>query len=113
MLGQFGKVIEGRWIEDSGLKTGLHSANVCGFSTFLQPFPATYFDSRRDLPPLEGHTNIDGNTMRKIERPQHPAEDEEEGGEEDDSEDISAVVSELPLVLQVDPSKHFLKRGKS
>lgn len=110
VLGQFRKFIEGRWIEEFWIQDGTSFGQCVRLVDIPSTLSGDILRLHRDLPPLEGHTEIDGNTIRKIERPQHPTEDDEE--EEDDSEDISAVVSELPLVPQVDPNKHFLKKGK-
>lgn len=109
VLGQFGKRIDGRWIEEFWIEDG----TPLGLCVRLVDIPSTLSGDilrlHHDLPPLEGHTEIDGDIVRTIDQPPHPAEDDEE---EDDSEDISAVVSELPLVPHVDPTKHFLKKGK-
>ncbi|KAI1810730.1 kinase-like domain-containing protein [Poronia punctata] len=60
----------------------------------------------RNLPPLSGHFEIDGNDIRPLERClDHP----EFIG--DDSEDVSVHVAQLPLI-QVDPAKHFVKQCK-
>ena len=60
----------------------------------------------RNLPPLSGHFEMDGDDIRPLscclERPK-PIDD--------DSEDVSELVAELPLV-RVDPAKHFVKKGK-
>lgn len=104
VLGQFGKRIDGRWIEEFWIEDG----TPLGLCVRLVDIPSTLSGDilrlHHDLPPLEGHTEIDGDIVRTIDQPPHPAEDDEE---EDDSEDISAVVSELPLVPHVDPTKHF------
>ncbi|KAI5855032.1 kinase-like protein [Durotheca rogersii] len=60
----------------------------------------------RNLPPVSGHFEIDGDDIRPLDRPfEHPELIE------DDSEDVSELVSTLPLVC-VDPAKHFVKKGK-
>ncbi|KAI0199452.1 kinase-like domain-containing protein [Astrocystis sublimbata] len=60
----------------------------------------------RNLPPLLGHFEIDGDDIRPLDCClEHPELIE------DDSEDVSEPVSELPLV-SVDPAKHFVKQGK-
>lgn len=60
----------------------------------------------RNLPPMTGHFEIDGDDIRPLDRAlEHPKLPE------DDSEDISDLVSKLPLV-NVDPAKHFAKKGK-
>ncbi|GAB1213055.1 hypothetical protein ATERTT37_002204 [Aspergillus terreus] len=60
----------------------------------------------RNLPPMSGHFEIDGNDIRPLDRClEHPELIE------DGSEDVSELVSKLPLVC-VDPAKHFVKKGK-
>lgn len=59
----------------------------------------------QNLPAMEGHFEIWGNRTRKIETPPAPPYFD------DDTEDISTELSLLP-VIQVDRSKHFVKKGK-
>lgn len=60
----------------------------------------------RNLPPLSGHFEIDGDDIRPLSCClEHPELIE------DDSEDVSELVTKLPLV-RVDPAKHFVKKGK-
>jgi serine/threonine protein kinase len=60
----------------------------------------------RNLPPLLGHFEIDGDDIRPLNCClEHPELIE------DDSEDVNEPVSRLPLVC-VDPAKHFVKKGK-
>ncbi|KAJ5591876.1 uncharacterized protein N7459_002245 [Penicillium hispanicum] len=61
---------------------------------------------RRNLPPMSGHFEIDGNDVRPLD---HCLE--HSWLIEDDSEDVSELVSKLPLVC-VHPAKHFVKKGK-
>jgi hypothetical protein len=59
----------------------------------------------RNLPPMSGHFEIDGDDIHPLDRClEHPPL------LEDDSEDISDLVSKLPLV-DVDPAKYFMKKG--
>ncbi|KAI0882130.1 kinase-like domain-containing protein [Annulohypoxylon maeteangense] len=60
----------------------------------------------RNLPPFSGHIEIDGDDIRPLSCcPEHPE------FTRDDSEDVSELVAKLPLV-DVDPTKHFVKKGK-
>nr|AFC75697.1 hypothetical protein [Epichloe amarillans] len=60
----------------------------------------------RHLPPMSGHFEIDGDDIRPLNCClEHPEPIE------DDSEDVSELVSKLPLVC-VEQTKHFVKRGK-
>ena len=60
----------------------------------------------RNLPPLLGHFEIDGDDIRPLNCClDHPELIE------DDSEDVREPVSRLPLVC-VDPAKHFVKKAK-
>lgn len=60
----------------------------------------------RNLPPLSGHFEIDGDDIRPLNCSlEHPKLIE------DDSEDVSELVAKLPLVY-VDPEKHFVKKGR-
>ncbi|GAB0139167.1 hypothetical protein EsDP_00007380 [Epichloe bromicola] len=60
----------------------------------------------RNLPHLSGHFEIDGDDIRPLNCClEHPEP------MEDDSEDVSELVSKLPLVC-VEQTKHFAKRGK-
>lgn len=60
----------------------------------------------RNLPPKQGHFQIDGNVIRHLDRClEHPEP------YEDDSEDVSELVSKLPVIC-VDPAEHFVKKGK-
>ncbi|KAK0636447.1 kinase-like domain-containing protein [Bombardia bombarda] len=60
----------------------------------------------RNLPPLSGHFEIDGDDIRALNCClEHPEPIE------DDFEDVSELVTKLPLV-RVDPAKHFVKKGK-
>jgi hypothetical protein len=55
---------------------------------------------------VEGHYEIEGDVIRSLDKcPNHPTEPE------DDSEDVSDLTAQLPLV-EVDSSKHFTKKGK-
>lgn len=60
----------------------------------------------RNLPPLSGQFEIDGDEIRQLD---HCLEYPDII--ENDSEDVSEIVSNLPLV-DVDPAKHFVKNGK-
>lgn len=61
---------------------------------------------RRNLPYMTGYFEIDGDKIRPLGHfLEYPAV------EEDDSEDVSELVSKIPLV-DVDPAKHFVNRGK-
>lgn len=60
----------------------------------------------RNLPPVGGHFEIEGDHFRRLETwpsPPQPIPD--------DFEHVQDLVMQLPL-LDVDPSKHFLKKGK-
>lgn len=60
----------------------------------------------RDLPVVKGHYEIDGDVIRNLDKcPNHPIEPE------DDFEDVSDLIAELPLI-EADSSKHFTKKGK-
>ncbi|KAI0856185.1 kinase-like domain-containing protein [Xylaria cubensis] len=60
----------------------------------------------RNLPPMQGHFEIDGNDIRPLNHClDHPEL------VEDDSEDVSELLSKLPSVC-VNPAKHFVKKGK-
>ncbi|KAI9861046.1 MAG: hypothetical protein M1813_005475 [Trichoglossum hirsutum] len=62
---------------------------------------------RRDLPILDGDHEIIGDQIRRLAdapKPPPPCE-------EDTSEDLAAVLASLPVV-EVDPDKHFVKKGK-
>ncbi|KAK3393414.1 hypothetical protein B0H63DRAFT_498613 [Podospora didyma] len=60
----------------------------------------------RNLPSIEGHFEIAGDVVCILEQcPDHPPLID------DDFEDVSDLVARLPLI-NVDPSKHFLKKGK-
>jgi serine/threonine protein kinase len=60
----------------------------------------------RQLPSVSGHCEIDGDNIRPLDHClKHPKL------EEGDSEDVSELVAELPVVA-VDQSKHFVKKGK-
>ncbi|KAI1124891.1 kinase-like protein [Nemania abortiva] len=63
---------------------------------------------RRDLPVVSGHFEIDGDTIRPLDRCLDPPEPIDI---EDDFEDVSDLVAQLPLV-DVDTDKHFTKKGK-
>ncbi|KAI9790169.1 MAG: hypothetical protein M1816_005369 [Peltula sp. TS41687] len=99
-----GPDIVSMWFEDEGTPNGLY------VRLFDKPgtLSGDILCLRRDLPPLEGHIEIDGDTVRAVDNPPTPPEEEEE----DDLEDLSADLAQLPLI-EVDASKHFLKRGKS
>ena len=60
---------------------------------------------RQNLPPFEGHIEINGDEIHAIENCSTAPENE------DDSEDTSAELARLPLI-EIDRSKHFLKKGK-
>ncbi|TQV96965.1 serine/threonine protein kinase [Cordyceps javanica] len=60
----------------------------------------------RNLPAMSGHFEVDGDDVRALNCClEHPEV------LEDDSEDVSELVSKLPLV-PVNPAKHFVKKGK-
>ncbi|KAI0099939.1 kinase-like protein [Nemania sp. FL0031] len=60
----------------------------------------------RNLPLREDHFEVDGDDIRPLDRClEHPKKPE------DDSEDVSELVSKLPIV-RVDPAVHFVKKGK-
>lgn len=60
----------------------------------------------RNVPPVSGHFEIDGDHIRPLDHClEHP------DPTEDDSEDVTELVSKLPLV-RVDPESHFIKNGK-
>lgn len=60
----------------------------------------------RQLPAVNGHFEIEGDVIRSLDQcPNHPIEPE------DDFEDVSDLIANLPLI-DVDPSKHFVKKGK-
>ena len=60
----------------------------------------------RALPVVDGHFEIEGDVIRSLNNcPNHPTP------VEDDFEDVSDLIAKLPLV-DVDPSKHFTKKGK-
>jgi hypothetical protein len=60
----------------------------------------------RDLPPVSGHFEIEGDVIRSLDKcPDFPPL------VEDDFEDVEDLVSQLPVV-EVDPSCHFVKKGK-
>ncbi|AEO68438.1 ab076a82-6106-491f-8b61-0ba7eeb2d57e [Thermothielavioides terrestris] len=60
----------------------------------------------RPLPAVDGHYEIEGDVIRNLDEcPDYPIEPE------DDFEDVSDLIAKLPRI-DVDPSKHFLKKGK-
>ncbi|KAK6855649.1 hypothetical protein PG995_007800 [Apiospora arundinis] len=61
---------------------------------------------RRNLPEISGHFEIEGDTIRKLD---HPLEAPEPI--EDHFDNIEDLLDCLPL-LDTDPAKHFVKRGK-
>ncbi|KAI9771509.1 MAG: hypothetical protein M1840_002129 [Geoglossum simile] len=62
---------------------------------------------RRDLPILDGDHEIIGDQIRRLaDAPKPPPP-----YEEDILEDLAAVLASLPVV-EVDPDKHFVKKGK-
>lgn len=61
---------------------------------------------RSMLPPVEGHFEIEGDTVRTLARCLDPPEPIE-----DDYEDISDLVAQLPLI-EVDSARHFVKKSK-
>ncbi|KAM3517016.1 hypothetical protein NHJ13051_009369 [Beauveria bassiana] len=60
----------------------------------------------RNLPPVGGHFEIEGDVLRSLEKCPNPPQPIQ-----DDFEDIEDLVLQLPL-LHVDPSQHFVKKGK-
>ncbi|KAJ0161338.1 hypothetical protein CTA2_6378 [Colletotrichum tanaceti] len=60
----------------------------------------------RNLPPIKGHCDIEGDEIRSLDRCLDPPPEIE-----DDFEGIEDLVNQLPIV-EVEPSKHFVKRGK-
>jgi hypothetical protein len=82
----------------------------CGQSVRIFDVPGTLSGDilrlHRNLPLLSGHSEIDGDHVRPLSQcldyPEIP---------EDDSEDLTELVTKLPLV-SVDSSKHFVKKGK-
>ncbi|TFB00856.1 hypothetical protein CCMA1212_007397 [Trichoderma ghanense] len=77
--------------------------SACGSLTFLELSQVIYYGN---LPPRLGHFEIDGNDIRPLDRClEHPEPTE------DDSEDVSELLSRLPPVF-VDSTKQFLKKCK-
>ncbi|KAM3443423.1 hypothetical protein NHJ13734_001951 [Beauveria thailandica] len=60
----------------------------------------------RNLPAMSGHFEVDGDDIRPLNCCLKHPEDLE-----DDSEDVTELISKLPLV-SVNPAKHFLKKAK-
>jgi Protein kinase domain len=61
---------------------------------------------QRNLPVLNGDHEIIGDQIHPLEHATPPPSDLD-----DDSEDLSAVLASLPMI-EVDPNKHFVKKGK-
>ncbi|PQK16688.1 hypothetical protein BB8028_0006g10070 [Beauveria bassiana] len=60
----------------------------------------------RNLPAMSGHFEVDGDDIRPLDCClKHPEV------VEDDSEDVTELISKLPLV-SVNPAKHFVKKAK-
>lgn len=89
----------------SSLRTVQLSASTFASSTVLAHFLMTFSVCVAICLQFKAIFEVDGDTVNPIEklamRPDYG----------DDSEDISAELALLPLV-QVDPSKHFAKKGK-
>lgn len=60
----------------------------------------------RNLPPLTGHAEIDGDEIRPLDKAYDLPEELE-----DDSENAAELLATLPVV-DVDPAKHFVKKAK-
>ncbi|CAL5875039.1 uncharacterized protein PFLUO_LOCUS9342 [Penicillium psychrofluorescens] len=81
-----------------------------GTSVRLYDIPGTLsgdiFRLRKNLPSATGPFEVEGNTVRQLDHCLEPPEPNE-----DDFEDISDLITELPLI-NVDTEKHFVKKGK-